>query len=311
VTLCTNLTGQTAMKPTGLTHVFTLYKTGWPHGLCPSMLFKSLHCCGITPPLLLRMQACTKGSHHNRLKKVTSIRPRKTLTLEYYGSPSKRKAAFGAGDEFGVSKRKRLVANKMMLGNDNMRENRLAGNHGLPPQRVLPDIAVKKLSSGIHEGKAGAFAARKFGCGEVVACYAGKLALSSNVRRQAAAVLMQERVAKWPPDRNHPLIESVLATNYEWGPLKSRWLNSAIEQLYGDEDAEKLVIMPYPNYGNQTMAVNQCETAKQQNCIYIQANYKGFPYIFLVAFTEILRGEQVHALTLRGCLALDAHKSPG
>jgi hypothetical protein len=36
-------------------------------------------------------------------------------------------------------------------------------------QRVVPDVVVKKVESGFYQGQAGAFAARKFAAGEVLA----------------------------------------------------------------------------------------------------------------------------------------------
>ena len=64
------------------------------------------------------------------------------------------------------------------------------------------------------------------------------------------------------PARSHPLIESVLATNYEWGPLVSTLVSEALSKADEDEadasvgsdrleDKQHLVIMPYPNFGNQ------------------------------------------------------------
>ena len=51
--------------------------------------------------------------------------------------------------------------------------------------------------------------------------------------------------------------------------------------------------MPYPTSGNQTMAVNPIEHKDQENCIYITVTYKGFPYIVLLAKSEIYRGEEL------------------
>ena len=66
----------------------------------------------------------------------------------------------------------------------------------------------------------------------------------------------------------HPLIEAVLATNYEWGGLKSRYLDPVLKSRHGKH--EELVIMPYPNYGNQCMSVNAINAgeAEKINCQY-------------------------------------------
>ena len=66
----------------------------------------------------------------------------------------------------------------------------------------------------------------------------------------------------------HPLIEAVLATNYEWGGLKSRYLDAVLKSKHGKQ--EELVIMPYPNYGNQCMSVNAINEgeADKINCQY-------------------------------------------
>jgi hypothetical protein len=56
--------------------------------------------------------------------------------------------------------------------------------------------------------------------------------------------------------------------------------------------------MPYPNYGNQSMAVNVLEDWKkhEQNSFYMNVCYKGFPYIFLVAQQDIRKGEQLQTI---------------
>ena len=89
---------------------------------------------------------------------------------------------------------------------------------------------------------------------------------------------------------------------------------------------EELVVMPYPIYGNQCMAVNDGEGARftcftstkvqmltpdgldncaymgmickltyagTDNCAYMGVTYKGFPYIFLVATKDIREGEEL------------------
>jgi hypothetical protein len=165
---------------------------------------------------------------------------------------------------------------------------------------VLPDLAVKQVTKGAFKGQAGAFATKAFRNGDVISCYAGKLEFSDCVREQAGKMINQVvETCKWPPARGHPLIESVLATNFEWGPVNSNCVKDVLSRQYPQED-KHLVIMPYPNYGNQSMAVNEVDDAasakRQQNCIYITVNYKGFPYIFLVALSDIRRGEELRCV---------------
>lgn len=95
------------------------------------------------------------------------------------------------------------------------------------------------------------------------------------------------------PAAGHPLIEAVLATNYEWGGLKSRYLDPVLKSKHGKE--EELVIMPYPNYGNQCMSVNAINEGETEriNCQYTGVTYKGFPYIFLVATSLIKKDSEL------------------
>lgn len=93
---------------------------------------------------------------------------------------------------------------------------------------------------------------------------------------------------------NHPLINAVLATNYEWGPLKSKELVEVLKK--NNCEGEEMVIMPYPNFGNQSMAVNEAEEKNQENCVYITVNYMGFPHVFLLALQDIRRGEQLRTI---------------
>ena len=229
-------------------------------------------------------------THIHRLKKIQALRPRKSLELEPLMRESKDDVVDWADEAEGA------------LGGKRKRAGGGGGGHAAVEhpklwQKVVPDLAVLQVKKGAFRGQAGAFAAKAFSCGEVISCYAGKLAFSSSVRKQAGEMLKQHTVAKWPPERGHPLIESVLATNFEYGPLNthSSYVKDTVSRYYPNEDKE-LVIMPYPNYGNQSMAVNEVEDPTQQNCIYISVNYKGFPYIFLVALSDIRRGEELRCL---------------
>ena len=170
---------------------------------------------------------------------------------------------------------------------------------------MLPDLAVKQVTKGAFKGQAGAFATKAFKTGNVISCYAGKLEFSDCVREQAGKMINQVvETCKWPPARGHPLIESVLATNFEWGPVNSDFVKLVLSREYPQASLaafdKQLVIMPYPNYGNQSMAVNEVDDAasakRQQNCTYITVNYKGFPYIFLVALSDIRRGEELRCI---------------
>jgi len=58
---------------------------------------------------------------------------------------------------------------------------------------------------------------------------------------------------------------------------------------------EKLLICPYPSIGNETMGINDGKQDKRPvNCGWMEALYKGWPYVFVVCTKKgIQRGDEL------------------
>lgn len=128
------------------------------------------------------------GDESDKVKTVNQLRPRKTLELE---SATLTEGGRGCSSRGEGSARHGGPLSWAAKG----REGPAAA---AAKQKVVPDVAVREVGSGVYKGQAGAFAARRFAAGEVISCYAGKLAFSSTVRKQAGEMLKMQTVAKWP-----------------------------------------------------------------------------------------------------------------
>ena len=84
---------------------------------------------------------------------------------------------------------------------------------------------------------------------------------------------------------------------YEWGYLTSPLLEKVLQRAarLAGSPADKLIINPYPAFGNKTMAINHASPPLTPNCSYCHVLYKGFPYVVLITLEAVAEGTELLA----------------
>ena len=142
--------------------------------------------------------------------------------------------------------------------------------HGMPGTRVakVPDDDPRQA---LH-GQATVYAEKDFKPWDIIGGYTGRVMTTEELSSENTSLLMLNKMNDYT-------------------------FQFKTQIQVGGEEVD-IVMCPYPTYGNMSMAINDGKrddpTGKKVNCGWMEMQYKGWPYIFVVATRKgIKRGDEL------------------